>query len=117
MVFFGSTAALPDFDDYLPRIPQGLSAKLMVAPVALHLVAADSGTSASSAMGHDAHPARAQPAAVLSQSRRPDWLASCPQAFFAKMAAIRAAAPASMDATSASIAKVSSPNFMAAAEE
>lgn len=40
VVFFGSTAPLPDFGDYLPRIPHGLGAKLMIALVALHVAAA-----------------------------------------------------------------------------
>lgn len=40
VVFFGSTAPLPDFGDYLPRIPHGLGSKLMVALVALHIAAA-----------------------------------------------------------------------------
>jgi len=40
VVFFGSTAPLPDFGNYLPRIPHGLGAKLMIALVALHIAAA-----------------------------------------------------------------------------
>ncbi|CUX81313.1 MAG: cytochrome b561 [Roseibaca calidilacus] len=40
VVFFGSTAPLPQFSDYLPRIPHGLGAKLLIALVALHVAAA-----------------------------------------------------------------------------
>jgi cytochrome b561 len=40
VVFFGSTAPLPDFGDYLPRIPHGIGSKLMIALVVLHIAAA-----------------------------------------------------------------------------
>ncbi|SUZ33117.1 Cytochrome b561 [Roseibaca ekhonensis] len=39
-VFFGSATPLPDFGDYLPRIPHGLGSKLMLALVVLHIAAA-----------------------------------------------------------------------------
>lgn len=40
VVFFGSTAPLPEFGDYLPRIPHGLGAKLMLGLVLVHVAAA-----------------------------------------------------------------------------
>ena len=40
ILFGASEAALPDFHDYAPRVPHGLSARLMVALVILHAGAA-----------------------------------------------------------------------------
>lgn len=40
VVFFGSAAPLPEFADYLPRIPHGLGARLMIALIVLHIAAA-----------------------------------------------------------------------------
>ncbi len=40
VVFGASGAALPDFREYLPRVPHGLGARLILALLALHVLAA-----------------------------------------------------------------------------
>jgi cytochrome b561 len=40
VLFGGSTASLPDFTLYLPRIPHGLGARLMLALIVIHVGAA-----------------------------------------------------------------------------
>lgn len=40
IVFGGATGPLPDFHDYLPRIPHGIGSKLLLALVIIHIAAA-----------------------------------------------------------------------------
>jgi cytochrome b561 len=40
VVFGGAATALPDFHDYLPRIPHGIGSKLLLALVVVHVAAA-----------------------------------------------------------------------------
>lgn len=40
ILFFGSDAPLPDFRDYLPRVPHGIGARVMIALLVLHIGAA-----------------------------------------------------------------------------
>lgn len=40
ILFAGSDAPLPDFSDYLPRVPHGIGARVMIALLVLHIGAA-----------------------------------------------------------------------------